>query len=109
MGDYVPYLDGEIGKAFFCRDSSLVSFGFADNAPANTGSDPTVIHFYKVNGTSCGDSSARHNRRVCDSDLVLTKTSGSKHNALQMRTSAPGVAFASLKSFLLTNCGGSEG
>jgi hypothetical protein len=98
--DYIPYGNGEIGKAYFCTDPSMTSYGYWKH-------DSEAAHFYKVNGTSCG-ASARKGAQMCDADFVLTKHTTSRHNALQVRTSATGTAFASLKGSLLKNCGNSE-
>jgi hypothetical protein len=98
--DYFPYGDGEIGNAYFCTDSSMTSYGYSSR-------ESEAVHFYKVNGTSCG-ASARKGAQVCDADLVLTKHTTSRHNALQVRTSGTGSGFASLKGFMLKNCGSSE-
>lgn len=101
--DYYPGLDH--GTAFYCDDASLVAFGTITD-------DARTAHYYKVAGSRCEslaepwDAESRNgDSQACGDDSVLSERASSPLDALFVRTTDAGVAFAILPQMDLLQCG----
>jgi hypothetical protein len=98
--DYLP--NRGLGVAYYCTDRSLQTY-------YNVADDAGMAHYYKVQGAECVTRVTGNlftsASQLCDTDMVLASHAASPADALTMRTTRDGAAFAALPQRDLEKCG----